>query len=154
MVLCTRCQMCNVWVSECLFVCDLLVFALVPRLVEHQRELCVSYEPWEKKFPSVACYNCRMEKQLGRVSVFVVCVCCCDVLVGKPDTKLAAFGSGASFSSGFRPVVVRLLLVVFQSFFGVPNHCSLHSSLSFPLDSGVDCAAQRHLSVRSRGIIE
>lgn len=26
-------------------VCDLLVFALVPRLVEHQRELCVSYEP-------------------------------------------------------------------------------------------------------------
>lgn len=38
---------------------------------------------------------------------------------------------------------VRLsLLVVFQSFFGVPNHCSLHSSLSFSLDSGVDCAAQ------------
>lgn len=34
------------------------------------------------------------------------------------------------------------LLVVFQSFFGVPNHCSLHSSLSFSLDSGVDCAAQ------------
>lgn len=34
------------------------------------------------------------------------------------------------------------LLVVFQSFFGVPNHCSLHSQLSFSLDSGVDCAAQ------------
>lgn len=35
-----------------------------------------------------------------------------------------------------------ILLVVFQSFFGVPNQCSLHSSLSFSLDSGVDCAAQ------------
>lgn len=46
----------------CFFVCDLLVFALVRRLVEHQRELCVSYEPWEKKFPSVVCYNCQ-EKQ-------------------------------------------------------------------------------------------
>lgn len=44
--------------------------------------------------------------------------------------KMAAFGACVS------------LLEVFQSFFGVPNHSSLHSSLSFSLDSGVDCAAQ------------
>lgn len=39
------------------------------------------------------------------------------------------------------------LLVVFQSFFGIPDHCSLNSSLTFSLDSGVDCAAQ---SLRDR----
>lgn len=54
--------MCECCGCCCCFVCELLVFALVPRLVEHQRELCVSYEPWEKKFPSVVCYNCQ-EKQ-------------------------------------------------------------------------------------------
>lgn len=32
-------------VSVSVVVCHLLVFALVPRLVEHHRELCVSYEP-------------------------------------------------------------------------------------------------------------
>lgn len=64
----------------------------------------------------------------------------------KCQSALVASGMAACVCVGIEKKGVAAcrvsLLVVFQSFFGVPNDCSLHSQLSFSLDSGVDCAAQ------------